>query len=61
MNEYSGFINLIFDEFAMNECLENRYQEGLEKGRKEREQYLLKLLDQNLSKDEIKQRLIQNC
>jgi ATP/maltotriose-dependent transcriptional regulator MalT len=54
-------INMLYYEYDQDVALEVRYEEGLEKGlekgREERDEYVLSLIAQGLSAEEIKQRL----
>jgi len=49
--------NFLFYEYDFDTHLEVRFEEGLEKGKLEKQNYVLELIDQGLSSEEIKQKL----
>ncbi len=48
---------MLLEEWNMEDAIVYAKKEGREEEREERDTYFLKLLDQGLSRDEIKQRL----
>lgn len=52
---------MLYDEYNLDEHLECRYEEGvedgIEKGERNRDNYVINLINQGLSTEEIKQRL----
>ena len=51
--------NMLFAEITTEEYGEIRFNEGREEGEEKRNQYVLELINQGLSTEEIKQRLMQ--
>ena len=56
----SEVTNMLITEWNWDEALDVRYEEGFEQGEKNRDQYILSLLDQGLSIEELKQRLVSD-
>jgi len=51
--------NMLFTEISIEELSEIRFNEGREEGAEKHNQYVLELINQGLSTEEIKQRLMQ--
>jgi hypothetical protein len=50
-------VNMILEDLTMDEWMDLRYEEGLEQGRNERDQYFLELINQGISIDEIREKI----
>jgi len=57
----SEVVNMLFAEISTEEYGEIRFNEGREEGAEKRDQYVLELINQGLSTEEIKQRLTQGA